>query len=179
MATIRGATTTVTAAITDMATTDMAATMVMDTMVTPAMAITGQQMAIEAVAVAAPPEAVIEEAILEGTKAAAVDLVEDIREASEAIVAESGAAGAVGFRAAVEIVSMEEAVDSTAEAVGMAVVTVADATEKYSIGGRSNCSGRIFNFGPAFICSKQYPHLQRILSFDSFLSPLHLTLFSN
>lgn len=135
MVTIREAT------ITDMAGTDMA-----DTMVAPAIAITGQEMAIEAVAVAAPPKAVIEEAMPEGIEAAAVDLVEEIREASEAIVAESRAAGAAGFTAAVEVVSMEEAVDSTAEAVDMAVVTVADATEKYSIGGRSKRSGRFFIF---------------------------------
>jgi hypothetical protein len=106
-------------------------------MVAQAIAITGQEMAIEAVAVAARPEAVIEEAMPEGIEAAAVDLVEDIREPSEAIVAESRAAG---FTAAVEVVSMEEAVDSTAEAV----VTVADATEKYSIDGRSKRSGRFF-----------------------------------
>jgi hypothetical protein len=112
-------------------------------MVAQAIAITGQEMAIEAVAVAARPEAVIEEAMPEGIEAAAVDLVEDIREPSEAIVAESRAAG---FTAAVEVVSMEEAVDSTAEAVDMAVVTVADATEKYSIDGRSKRSGRFFIF---------------------------------
>jgi hypothetical protein len=113
-------------------------------MVAPAIAITGQEMAIEAVA--ARPETVIEEAMPEGIEAAAVDLMEEIREASEAIVAESRAAGAAGFTAAVEVVSMEEAVDSTAEAVDMAVVTVADATEKYSIGGRSKRSGRFFIF---------------------------------
>ena len=79
----------------------------------------------------------------EGIEAAAVDLMEEIREASEAIVAESRAAG---FTAAVEVVSTAEAVDSTAEAVDMAVVTVADATEKYSIGGRSKRSGRFFIF---------------------------------
>jgi hypothetical protein len=127
-------------ATTDMATTDMAGTDMADTMVAPAIAITGQEMAIEAVA--ARPETVIEEAMPEGIEAAAVDLMEEIREASEAIVAESRAAGAAGFTAAVEVVSMEEAVDSTAEAV----VTVADATEKYSIGGRSKRSGRFFIF---------------------------------